>query len=314
MPIYNLGGLNLHEKGSDVASGDHITLGEGDYFDITGTTNISTIASKGVGAQVTLHFDGTLTLNHSANLVLPGATGLYCLAGSEVTLIEYAPGQWRLTNFTSSAGIPGALSDGAYGGSWNNDTRTAASRNAIYDKMQTRAALGANSDITSLTALSGQQTIPTINLTGGQIVFPADQSASANANTLDDYEEGSYTPAIYAGQWPITANYNTRFGSYTKIGDNVSVNAFLALSNKGEPVGANLSINLPFTVGASGSCAVVQTTIGVAPGQWIDAYAESSTAVVLFLKHSTAGFITNLDYNDIVDTSIFFIQANYKVA
>src|SRR4030066_820181 len=37
---------------------------------------------------------------------------------------------------------------------------------------------------------------PSINLTGGQIKFPATQNASADANTLDDYEEGTFTPTL----------------------------------------------------------------------------------------------------------------------
>jgi len=51
-----------------------------------------------------------------------------------------------------------------------------------------------------------------MTLTGGQIKFPAAQNASADANTLDDYEEGTWTPAVTG----ITAN--TVYGTYTKIG------------------------------------------------------------------------------------------------
>ena len=35
-----------------------------------------------------------------------------------------------------------------------------------------------------------------VELTSGQLKFPATQSASADANTLDDYEEGSFTPTL----------------------------------------------------------------------------------------------------------------------
>jgi hypothetical protein len=48
----------------------------------------------------------------------------------------------------------------------------------------------------------------------GQIVFPATQNASANANTLDDYEEGTWTPTNVAN---ITGFANAS-GSYTKVG------------------------------------------------------------------------------------------------
>jgi hypothetical protein len=46
------------------------------------------------------------------------------------------------------------------------------------------------------------------------ITFPATQSASSNANTLDDYEEGTFSPTISG--WSGT--YTTQKGFYTKVG------------------------------------------------------------------------------------------------
>ena len=54
--------------------------------------------------------------------------------------------------------------------------------------------------------------------TGTGITFPATQSASSDANTLDDYEEGTWTPSIQLAS--SSASYpSTRNGSYTKIGN-----------------------------------------------------------------------------------------------
>jgi hypothetical protein len=58
----------------------------------------------------------------------------------------------------------------------------------------------------------GLGTVPT---SGTGITFPATQSASSNANTLDDYEEGTWTPAL-GGTW--TSNPTGLGGHYTKIG------------------------------------------------------------------------------------------------
>jgi hypothetical protein len=78
----------------------------------------------------------------------------------------------------------------------------------------------------------------------GQIQFPATQNASANANTLDDYEEGTWTPVIYAGATALTA---TNVGVYTKIGRQVTVSCSISNINKGVATG-NLTIEgLPFT-------------------------------------------------------------------
>jgi hypothetical protein len=47
------------------------------------------------------------------------------------------------------------------------------------------------------------------------VKFPASQNASANANTLDDYEEGDFTPVFLIGG---TTNVGNGAGNYTKIG------------------------------------------------------------------------------------------------
>ena len=59
--------------------------------------------------------------------------------------------------------------------------------------------------------ISGPLTIPTINLTSGQITFPTTQVPSSDANTLDDYEEGTWTPVIIAAAGTI--NSSSVFGS-----------------------------------------------------------------------------------------------------
>jgi len=50
------------------------------------------------------------------------------------------------------------------------------------------------------------------------INFPATQVASANANTLDDYEEGTWTPTVKGSSSAGTGTYSVQVGTYTKIG------------------------------------------------------------------------------------------------
>ena len=66
-------GFPKWKKGADLSSANALTLGsDGNAFDITGTTAITSISTRGVGAIILLHFDGALTLtHHSTNLVLP---------------------------------------------------------------------------------------------------------------------------------------------------------------------------------------------------------------------------------------------------
>ena len=80
---------------------------------------------------------------------------------------------------------------------------------------------------------------------GAGVTFPATQSASSDANTLDDYEEGTWSPVITSQSGSITSY--TSDGTYTKIGRSVLVTARVGLTNVGTASG-NLNItNFPFT-------------------------------------------------------------------
>lgn len=84
-----------------------------------------------------------------------------------------------------------------------------------------------------------------LSVVGGQIQFPATQAASADANTLDDYEEGTWTPTILAGGTPVTS-YVLQYGSYTKIGNRVIGQGAVGVNVIGAATG-NLQIGgLPF--------------------------------------------------------------------
>jgi len=61
--------------------------------------------------------------------------------------------------------------------------------------------------------------------TGIGITFPATQSASTDANTLDDYEEGTWTPSLGG-----TATYSQQAGTYKKVGALVYVSAILQVA------------------------------------------------------------------------------------
>lgn len=92
-----LTGMLKLAKGADIASASSLTIGsDGNYFDVTGTVTITSIATKGVGTMVTLHFDDIVIIaHHVTNLILPGGVNLTTSAGTEITLIEYSAGAWR---------------------------------------------------------------------------------------------------------------------------------------------------------------------------------------------------------------------------
>jgi len=78
------------------------------------------------------------------------------------------------------------------------------------------------------------------------ISFPATQSAQSDANTLDDYEEGTWTPVITVGGGSITY---TASGHYTKVGRMVTVTGTFLTSAASSPSGVPYITGLPFTIG-----------------------------------------------------------------
>jgi hypothetical protein len=105
---------------------------------------------------------------------------------------------------------------------------------------------------------SGTWTLPAltagglITLSSGQIAFPSTQVPSADANTLDDYEEGTWTPTLTTdGVDFTTVTYDAaRGGRYVKVGKLVHINGFLRTDavTVGSATG-NVQIGgLPFTV------------------------------------------------------------------
>jgi len=86
--------------------------------------------------------------------------------------------------------------------------------------------------------------------TGVGITFPATQSASSNANTLDDYEEGTWTPQIGSDGTQPTVTYSSQFGNYTKIGNRVYVEFYLQWTGTSGGSGSLTIKNLPFAASA----------------------------------------------------------------
>ena len=80
----------------------------------------------------------------------------------------------------------------------------------------------------------------------GGLAFPATAVAVANANTLDDYEEGTWTPTITSGTGTITT-VGAVAGTYTKVGRQVTLLAQFAITTNGTGA-TSLKVNgLPFT-------------------------------------------------------------------
>jgi hypothetical protein len=97
--------IQRNARGADIASASTLSPGtDGNYFQVTGSTGITVIASLGAGTKITLEFDSGLTLTHHAtNLILRGATNYVAAAKDTLTVIEYQTGKWIEVGRTSVA-------------------------------------------------------------------------------------------------------------------------------------------------------------------------------------------------------------------
>jgi hypothetical protein len=94
---------------------------------------------------------------------------------------------------------------------------------------------------------------------GAGITFPATQSASSDANTLDDYEEGTWSPVLRystnisaTGVLPSTVTLTNR-GRYRKIGSLVYVCVEIVYADVGAQFIVDTIEGLPFTAAVGSS-------------------------------------------------------------
>ena len=86
--------------------------------------------------------------------------------------------------------------------------------------------------------------------TSDGLTFPATAVASADPNTLDDYEEGTWTPVI--SNTGFTYTYSNQTGTYTKVGRKVTLSWRVAVTARSGSASGGLAIvAIPFTSSAS---------------------------------------------------------------
>ena len=156
---------------------------------------------------------------------------------------------------------------------------------------------------------------------GSGITFPATQSASSDVNTLDDYEEGTWTPVFASGDiisGGLTPTYNTiaTKGLYRKIGAVVFVSFQISLTSLvvvGSPVQDIYIEGLPYIPTSSRPYQAMQVVYGSASnfstnspsfGSFLNFSITAATgSISVWYKTApnalTFGFITGLGGRDI---------------
>jgi hypothetical protein len=251
---------------------------------VNGTSGLSTIvvASPDIGYFVfadgttgTDRYAGNITYNHSSNSMLFGTNGIFnrvCIDSSgnlgvgttspngriEAVAAANTDCVLRLNTATNAyaSGVSLIATD-SNGARFNFVNASYGATENWYiggngvDKtlvFRTDSTERARFNSTGAFVLAGGTT--TANGIG--ITFPATQSASSDANTLDDYEEGTWTPTLTtAGTAPTGIGYSFRGATYTKIGNTVICKfgfKLNAVSSVG--TGEITVIGLPFTPAA----------------------------------------------------------------
>jgi hypothetical protein len=293
----------------DVQGGTTLNL------DIAGNTELTvTSAGLNVPANSDINFTGTtgtndITLTDSladALSITRAGTDMVVFKTSSTPSITFTPA----TTFSGGIANAGTIAAGTWNGT---DVGVAYGGTGASTLTDGGVLLGSGTGaITAMTALSDSEMIvgngstdpvaesgatlrtsigvgttdsPTftaLTLSDGQLVFPATQNASAGANTLDDYEEGTWTPTMVdLDSSNKSQAYSTQTGRYTKVGNRCYIQGRMGLSNLGsldQTEQARIAA-LPFTP-ANVSEATNTVSFGLATGLALPNASESVTGTI----------------------------------
>jgi len=147
------------------------------------------------------------------------------------------------------------------------------------------------------------------------LTFPPTQIPSNNANTLDDYEEGTFTPVIAGATTAGTGTYVTQQGRYTKIGRTVTYTVNIEWSAH-TGTGNTEIRGFPFSaVGGIYDVANIIQDAGPVPGadKIRVAFIQSGTTEVQIREYD---FVTSnvTNSNAITATGVFYISGTYTTS
>ena len=275
-----------------------------------------------VGTTTTYTLDYSVSNENDIRLVInnviqrPGVSFAYSATGTTLTLTSatlvtdtmYAVFIGRaVQTVLPPANINIQLADGTAAApslNFANDTNTGIFRPTTDEIALTEGGvegmrLNASGNVQFAKNISIGGATPTTS--GAGITFPATASGSTDANTLDDYEEGTFTPTITGSSTTGTATYSTQVGKYTKIGNAVTIQVNVDWSSGNGSGTAMYIVGLPFT-SQSGVIHALTTgyvnNIAMTAGEYVTAnIAVSSSFIRLFTALVAGGAADDLPYD-----------------
>jgi hypothetical protein len=154
---------------------------------------------------------------------------------------------------------------------------------------------------------------------GGGIKFNASAMSSSDANTLDDYEEGTWSPVVSDGSNAMTMHGSYDTGYYTKVGNMVHVTGYLQTTSIGSASGDIRITGLPFTVvnntaGYSGGSVGYAVGLSITAGNTVTCSGQiNQTYVDLRTWDATAG-TTNMQASEWTDDGAIIFNFSYRAA
>lgn len=148
-------------------------------------------------------------------------------------------------------------------------------------------------------------------LAAGGLAFNGDTAA---ANALNDYEEGTWTPAFTNIG---TGTYAVQVGGYTKIGDTVFASCKVELATLGSASGNVKIQGLPFTSSSTanlfgGSSSIFITSMASGQDNMVAYVDNNATESSIFHRATTS--ISNLTHAELGGTGNIIVTFIYKAA
>lgn len=152
---------------------------------------------------------------------------------------------------------------------------------------------------------------------GAGITFPSSQSSSTDVNTLDDYEEGTWTPGVIGDGGSAGAVAFTSAGWYTKIGRVVTLQGYVIFSNLGSWTGRVGITGVPFSSnvgGAYGSATGSFLTIAGALTMQCAIGTVSFTAIYFPWSSNSGGGGDSVRFSNMAANTVFAFTVTHMTS